>query len=74
MKAKVYSGYDLQSRFKKAACRMDCENIQKAKQGKALDSVDDAVFEILFIVKLLPYLTAAQMRQKECYLNDKYGI
>lgn len=74
MNAKVYSAYDLQSRFKKAACKMDCENIQKAKQGKAIDSVDDSVFEILFIAELLPYLNASQLRQKECYLNDKYGI
>lgn len=73
MNAKIYSSYDIQQRVYKIACDLSCENIQKAKQGKPVRETDDQIFELMFIAEFLPYWNAKQMKQKECYINDKYN-
>ncbi len=74
MRAKLYSTHDIQSRIIKVACRLDCQNIQDSKQGKALDSVDDQVFERMFFYRFVPYWTTKQIREVECYLNEEFDV
>lgn len=71
---KILTANGLQDRIMQAAVVLDCENIALAKQGKQSESVDEQLFEMMFIHEFLPYWNAGQIKQKECYLNDKYGI
>lgn len=74
MALKSNSAHDLQIRILRAAAKMDCQNIQKARQGKAVKSVNDAIHELMFIHQFLPFWTPAQRKQKECMLKAKYNI
>ena len=71
---RVISATNLQGRIEKAACEMDCKAVALAKQGKSSKGTQDALFEIMFIHAFLPYWNTSQLRQKECYLHDKFGI
>lgn len=74
MKPTVLSIEDLQRRILAKACKMSCENIERARQGKADKQVDRDVFEMMVIRKFLPYWSTAQIKQKECYLFEKFRI
>lgn len=69
-----YTPYGLQRRIMQKANELDCVNTRKAMQGKSSPETDKQVFELMFIHKLLPYLNGSQIREKECYLNDKFGL
>lgn len=71
---RIITAYELQKRISKVASKMDCENIKLAKQGKASQVVDEKIFEMMFIRQFLPYWTTQQIKQKECYLNEKFGV
>lgn len=71
---RIIDGRELQKRIIQAATEMDCENNLLAKQGKASSEVDRGIFELIFIHKFLPFWTTEQVRQKECYLNNKYSV
>ena len=68
------SAYALQQRISAFACKMDCEDISLAKKGKASKQNNDDLFEMMFIYEFLPYWNTEQIRQKECYLNNKHGL
>lgn len=71
---KIFSAYELQKRIVKTASEMDCENNRLAKQGKASSEINEAIFEMMFLYPFLPYWPVEVLRQKECYLNDKYQV
>lgn len=71
---RIIDAYGLQKRIVQAACEMDCENNLLAKQGKASVEVDKDIFRLMFIHKFLPYWSTEQIRQKECLLNEEYGV
>ena len=64
----------LQKRITEAASQMDCKNNQAGRSGKTSSEVDRAIFELMFIHKFLPFWSTEQVRQKECYLNNKYSV
>lgn len=74
MKAKVFSVADIQRRIAVRANQMNCDNIAKARQGKGDKKVDLDIFEMMLIRKFLPYWTIDQVKQKECYLNEKFKV
>lgn len=71
---RINSAHVIQKRIIKVASELDCKNISLAKQGKASNETNFAIFEMMFIYKFLPFFDAEQRRQKECFLNEKYGI
>lgn len=74
MKARVFSVADIQDRIVIRATEMNCENVKKAMQGKGDKQVDRDIFEMMMIRKFLPYWTIDQVKQKECYLSDRFKI
>ena len=70
---RIITANELQKRVAKIASKMDCENIKLAKQGKGNKVVDDKIFELMFIHTFLPYWSTDQIKQKECYINSKFG-
>ena len=71
---RVISAYELQKRIVTVASQMDCQNNELAKQGKASPEIDRQIFELMFIHQFLPFFSVDQIRQKECYLNETYGV
>lgn len=71
---KFYAANDIQTRILQVACALDCENIQAAKQGKASKQVNDDIVELMFAHEFIPYWNTKQIRQVECFLNEKFKI
>lgn len=71
---RLFSVDDIQNRIVKVACALDCENIQNAKQGKTSIDLNESVVELMFFHEFMPYWTKHQVKEAECYLNEKYKI
>ena len=71
---RIIDAEGLQKRILEAAESMDCKNLELDKQGMASPDVNKAIFELMFIHQFLPFMDNSQVRQKECYLNEKYGV
>ena len=71
---RINSANGIQKRIIAVASKLDCQNIELAKQGKASIKINDALFELMFIHTFIPFWDSSQRRQKECLLKDKYGI
>ncbi|MGG7664075.1 hypothetical protein [Dyadobacter sp. BHUBP1] len=71
---KVISARELGERIMKVAVELDCQNSRMARVGKPDWQVDQGLFELMFILEFVPYWNAAQLWQKACYLNRKYGV
>lgn len=71
---RVISTDGLKSRIINYAGKIACENMALSKQGKTDNGINEALIELMFIHEALPHWSTKQIRQKECYLNEKYGI
>ena len=71
---KILTPDDLQKRIAQAACKLECENIALAKQGKKSKDNENALFEMMFMYTFIQGWSSTQLRQKECLLNDNYGV
>lgn len=64
----------IQKRIMKVACEMDCGNIKASQQGKSSKLVDLEVRHLMLIHEFVPYWNTEQLREVECYLNEKFKI
>lgn len=70
---RLISASTLRPRILETADFLACNGIELAKRGKKDKSIDDAILELMLIYEFLPYWDDATVRQKECYVSEKFG-
>jgi hypothetical protein len=74
MEVRMYSTDMLQQRIAEAACQIDCGAHAMSKTGMFGKESNDALYEMMYISKFLPFWNAKARRKAECYLNDNFGL
>ena len=71
---RIITASSLRPRILKATNELMCKGVALAKRGKKDKTIDASILELMLIYEFLPYWSDAQVRQKECYLNEKFNV
>ena len=71
---RTFAASEIQAKILAAACQLDNQDIQAAKQGKASVQVADDLLHLMLIHEFLPYWKTEEIRQIDCFLNEKFNI